>query len=98
MEKIKSSTTKWREDAHTLDPDRQFQRHPDSQSPAEASGLESEVELELQGRSLILKAPENPRMDWEAAFAKESLGPPSEEEREWEALSNQFDEDEWQWE
>ena len=64
----------------------------------QASGLESEVELELQGRSLILKAPENPRMDWEAAFAKESLGPPSEEEREWEALSNQFDENEWQWE
>ena len=67
----------------------------------EISGLENEIEMEVQGRSLVLKAPDHPRSHWEEAFAKGAATEQSnikKEEEEWEAFGNRFDEEEWQWE
>ena len=66
----------------------------------EISGLENEIEMEVQGRSLVLKAPDHPRSHWEEAFAKaasiEQSDIKKEEEEEWGAFGNRFDEEEWQ--
>ena len=67
----------------------------------EISGLENEIEMEVQGRSLVLKAPDHPRSHWEEAFAKVASIEQSDikkEEEEWGAFGNRFDEEEWQWE
>ncbi|MBT3214015.1 MAG: AbrB/MazE/SpoVT family DNA-binding domain-containing protein [Deltaproteobacteria bacterium] len=67
----------------------------------EISGLENEIEMEVQGRSLVLKAPDHPRSHWEEAFAKVASIEQSDikkEEEEWGAFGNRFDEEEWKWE
>jgi len=62
------------------------------------SDLENEIELEVQGRSLVLKATERPRAHWEEAFAKDTTNELDVEEEEWSAFTNDFDEEEWKWE
>ena len=64
----------------------------------EISGLENEIELEVQGRSLVLKAPERPRSNWEEAFAKDASPDLEVEQEEWTSFANDFDEEEWKWE
>ena len=64
----------------------------------EISGLENEIEMKVQGSSLVLKAPEHPRAHWEEAFAKDTTNELDVEEEEWSAFTNDFDEEEWKWE
>lgn len=62
------------------------------------SDLENEIELEVQGRSLVLKATERPRAHWEEAFAKGENTDFDVEHQEWTTFTIDFDEEEWKWE
>ena len=64
----------------------------------EISGLENEIEMKVQGSSLVLKAPEHPRAHCKEAFAKDTTNELDVEEEEWSAFTNDFDEEEWKWE
>ena len=64
----------------------------------EISGLENEIEMKVQGSSLVLKAPEHPRAHCEEAFPKDTTNELDVEEEEWSAFTNDFDEEEWKWE
>jgi antitoxin MazE len=61
----------------------------------EQVGLRDEVEMEVRGSQLIIRAVNHPRAGWEAAFAEMA-------EREDDALldapaSTKWDETEWRW-
>lgn len=64
----------------------------------EESGLEGEIELLLRDKEIILKAVEEPRVDWDSSFKKmakendDSLLDKNEIE-----VTNDWDETEWRW-
>ncbi len=64
----------------------------------EISGLENEIEMKVQGSSLVLKAPEHPRAHWEEAFAKGENTDFDVEHQEGTTFTIDFDEEEWKWE
>ena len=54
--------------------------------------------MEVQGRSLVLKATERPRAHWEEAFAKGENTDFDVEYQEWTTFTIDFDEEECKWE
>jgi antitoxin MazE len=71
----------------------------------EQSGLGPEVELEVQGQQIIIRAARPPREGWEESFlSAQAEATPAEEQaeevllRDWEAMGpTDFDRFEWEW-
>lgn len=62
----------------------------------EASGLSDEVELKVEGETIVLTPPhKNPREGWAEAFA--ALPPDDEDWSDWQNMRNGFDDTEWTW-
>lgn len=62
----------------------------------EASGLSDEVELKVEGETIVLTPPhKNPREGWAEAFA--ALPPDDEDWSDWQKMRNGFDDTEWTW-
>ena len=63
----------------------------------EESGIDEEVDLILQKKQLVIRAIENPREGWEAAFTSDVATSNDHLFSEYESIKNQWDEEEWQW-
>ena len=63
----------------------------------EGSGIQDEVELRVEGTQLIIKPIENTRKGWEVAFSANRVKD-EKDFKEYQSLSNQWDQEEWQWE
>ncbi|MBD1856849.1 MULTISPECIES: AbrB/MazE/SpoVT family DNA-binding domain-containing protein [Leptolyngbya] len=62
----------------------------------EQSGIQSEVEIEVEGNRLIIRPVSHPRAGWEAAIAAE-IAKSGDEGLLNDETSTQWDETEWQW-
>lgn len=62
----------------------------------DACNLEGEVELEIQGTSLVIRAVSQKRKDWSASF---EMMAKNEDDKiiDQNNISSSWDEDEWQW-
>ena len=60
----------------------------------QACGITTEVEIEVQDKSILLRPVQSVRAGWEAAFAAATNGDKPEGDL-FEGLANQFDETEW---
>lgn len=62
-------------------------------------GLEGEVDLEIRGGGIYIKAIDNPRSGWEAAILKTLEEDPSAGDTDLldEGVENDFDVNEWTW-
>ena len=60
----------------------------------QACGITTEVEIEVQDKSILLRPVQSVRAGWEAAFAAAANGDEPEGDL-FEGLANQFDETEW---
>jgi antitoxin MazE len=67
-----------------------------SQALLKQCGFKNIVEVELVNNCLILKAPQQPRHEWEKLF--KSANPAEESEtKDILVLKNKWDEEEWEW-
>ena len=62
----------------------------------EQSGLEGEVEIRCEGKSLVIEPSQHPRAGWEAAF-REMAARGDDESIDGDWPATKFDEDEWEW-
>jgi antitoxin MazE len=66
----------------------------------EQAGLNGNVEMTVRGNELVLRSVKRPRAGWDEAMAKavkEHGNELTEEDKEWMAFPNDFDEKEWKW-
>lgn len=62
----------------------------------EQSGIQSEVELEIEDNKIIIHASQSPRIDWEDAFvAMAEQG--DDMLLESDVIDSDWDQEEWQW-
>lgn len=64
------------------------------------AGLNGSVEMIVRGNELVLRAVRRPRAGWDEAMAKavkEHGNELTQEDKEWMASPNEFDEKEWKW-
>ncbi len=60
------------------------------------TGIGAEVELEVQGDTIIVRAPQHPRAGWEAAFAEMAVAG-DDRLLDGEQLASAWDDEEWTW-
>ena len=58
--------------------------------------LIDEVEIEVKRDCLIIKPADNPRANWEKAFAQEK-GPLTKEDKDWLEIENSGMDEDWTW-
>ena len=68
---------------------------PEVKDHVEQVGLQDEVEMEVRGSQLIIRAANHPRAGWEAAFAK--MAEHGDDALLDSSTSTQWDETEWRW-
>ncbi|MEB3210512.1 MAG: AbrB/MazE/SpoVT family DNA-binding domain-containing protein [Leptolyngbyaceae bacterium] len=61
----------------------------------EQSGIEEDVEIEIQDNVLILRAASKPRAGWQAAF--EAMADNNDDALLDDAITSEWDEREWEW-
>ncbi len=64
-------------------------------SMLQACGITSEVEIEVQDKTILLRPVSSARTGWEAAFAAAIANGDEPESDLFEGIGNQFDETEW---
>lgn len=60
------------------------------------AGIDAEVELEVQGDAIIVRAPQHPRAGWDAAFVVMALAG-DDLLLDGEQLASSWDDEEWTW-
>ncbi len=61
------------------------------------TGLRDEVEIEVQGEGLLIRAIDHPRAGWDEAFALMALQGDDALLDEGELVPTRWDEEEWEW-
>jgi antitoxin MazE len=63
----------------------------------EQAGLRDDVEIELGGGQIVLRAPKSARAGWDEAFAKAVALHGQDADSDWLDAPNDFDRTEWTW-
>ncbi len=58
-------------------------------------GFDKEVELIIQGQTLMIRSPKKPRMGWERSFQKMAV---CQDDELLDSFTGEWDEEEWEWE